>query len=221
MAESGLDSLTRTHAVTIEWKAFELRPREAPPIDPARAAEIEARIKANWPAVQQAARDRFGLEMNRPELGHRVDTRRAHIGGKVADAMGQGLAWHKAVMRAYWQQGRDIGRDEVLGDIAVEIGLERDAFLAALDLDKYLMEVMTDEHWAKRNGLNGVPAFIFGGRYLVSGAQPVAVLRQAADRCLEEGLVFQRDAARNSRGGGGAGDARTPTTAGNFDDVTL
>jgi predicted DsbA family dithiol-disulfide isomerase len=193
MAESGLDSLTRTHDVTIEWKAFELRPREAPPMDPARAAEIEARIAAAWPNVQQAARDRFGLEMRRPELGHRVDTRRAHVGGKVAEAMGQGLAWPKAVMRAYWQQGRDIGQDEVLADIAAEIGLAREAFLTALDQDQYLMDVMTDEHWAQRNGLNGVPAFIFGGRYLLSGAQPVAVLRRAADRCLQENLIQSSD----------------------------
>jgi predicted DsbA family dithiol-disulfide isomerase len=189
MAESGLDSLTRTHDVKIEWKAFELRPREAPPMDPARAAEVEARIAAAWPNVQQAARDRFGLEMRRPELGRRVDTRRAHVGGKVAEALGHGLAWHKAVMRAYWQQGRDIGQDEVLADIAAEIGLAREAFLTALDQDQYLMEVMTDLHWARRNSLGGVPAFIFGGRYLISGAQPAAVLRQAAERCIDEGLV--------------------------------
>jgi predicted DsbA family dithiol-disulfide isomerase len=35
-----------------------------------------------------------------------------------------------------------------------------------------------------------VPAFIFGNRYLVSGAQPAAQLREVAERCVAEGLTM-------------------------------
>jgi len=55
--------------------------------------------------------------------------------------------------------------------------------------ERYLTEVETDEYWAWQQDLRGVPAFIFGNRYLVSGAQPVEILRQVADKCIEEGRV--------------------------------
>ncbi len=38
MAESGLDSLRKTHDIAVEWGAYELRPPEVPPIPP----EVEA-----------------------------------------------------------------------------------------------------------------------------------------------------------------------------------
>jgi len=37
--------------------------------------------------------------------------------------------------------------------------------------------------------LSGVPAFIFGMRYLVSGAQTPEVLAEVVDKCVAEGLA--------------------------------
>jgi predicted DsbA family dithiol-disulfide isomerase len=45
--------------------------------------------------------------------------------------------------------------------------------------------VQADIDTARRYGLNGAPAMIFNDRYLVSGAQPVEVLRQAVDRLAQ------------------------------------
>jgi predicted DsbA family dithiol-disulfide isomerase len=186
MAESGLDSLRKTHAVQVEWRAYELRPAGAPPIP----AEYRARIFAGWPRVQQMARERFGVEMKRPELKGAGGTFLAHVGAKFAAAQGQGEAYHHAVFVAHWQDQRDIASAEVLTEIAREVGLEGDAFCAALEDPRAQAQVREEEEWAYRNGLSGVPAFVFGNRYLVSGAQPAEVLRQVADRCVAEGLTL-------------------------------
>jgi predicted DsbA family dithiol-disulfide isomerase len=39
---------------------------------------------------------------------------------------------------------------------------------------------------AHQYGLSGVPAIVFENRYLVSGAQPYAVLKQVADQVIAE-----------------------------------
>ncbi|MFN8496467.1 MAG: DsbA family protein [Anaerolineae bacterium] len=185
MAVSGLDTLKESRAVDVEFRAFELRPPGAPPIPP----EYRARIATGWPRVEAMARERFGLEMKQPALTETGNTRMAHAGAKFAEAQGRGEPYHRAVFRAYWQEGRDITLADTLVDIAREIGLDSEAFRAALTDRVYLDHVLADESFAAQAGLSGVPAFIFGERYLVSGAQPPDVLRQVTDRCIEEGLV--------------------------------
>ncbi|MFN8481613.1 MAG: DsbA family protein [Anaerolineae bacterium] len=185
MAVSGLDTLKESRDVDVEFRAFELRPPGAPPIPP----EYRDRIAAGWPRVAAMARERFGLEMNQPSLAESGGTRMAHAGAKFAEAQGLAERYHRAVFRAYWQEGRDITVADTLVDIALEIGLDADAFRAALMDPTYLEQVLADEGFAASAGLSGVPAFIFGERYLVSGAQPADVLRQVADRCIAEGLV--------------------------------
>lgn len=188
MAESGLDSLRETHTIEVAFRAYELRPHTAPPLPPDVEERLRKKIAEHWPRVQATARERFGLELARMEGGHHP-TRLAHIGAKYAIAHDRGEAYHKAVFRAHWQELRDISDPNTLADIAMALGLDELAFRSALNDEQYITEVEADEYWAYQQGLSGVPAFIFGNHYLVSGAQPVDVLRQVADQCLAEGHV--------------------------------
>ncbi len=192
MAESGLDSLRETHEVEVEWRAFELRPAGTPPVPPEVEAVHRARIAAGWPRVQGIARERFGLELRRMEGEAHHPTRLAHIGAKFANERGKGREYHHAMFRAHWQELRDISSPDMLAEIATSVGLDEAGFRAALTDENYTVAVETDEYWAWQQGLSGVPAFIFGNRYLVSGAQPAEVLRQVADTCIEEGLTVEK-----------------------------
>ena len=188
MAESSLDSLKQTRAVQVQYRAYELRPEGTPAIPPELAAHYRERIAAGWPRVQQIARERFGLELKRMDGPQPHPTRLAHIGARFATAQGQGEAYHRAVFRAHWQELRDISKVETLVEIASAIGLDEAAFRAALEDPDYRAEVETDEYWAWQQNLSGVPAFIFAEHYLVSGAQPVEVLQEVVDKCVQEGL---------------------------------
>ena len=188
MAESSLDSLRQTRVVQVQLRAYELRPEDAPPIPPEVEAQHRQRGAENWPRVQRIARERFGLEMTRMDDPRPHPTRLAHIGAKYAMAQGFGDAYHRAVFRAHWQELRDISAPDTLLDIARAIGLDQAGFAAALADPDYRAEVEADQYWAWQHNLGGVPAFIIGERYLVSGAQPVEVLQAAVDKCLEDGL---------------------------------
>ncbi len=126
------------------------------------------------------AREQYGLELNRGPMG--IHSRAALIGAKYAEAQGKGPQYHDAVFRAYWQRTNNIGDVDVLSEIAQSIGLEREALLAALQDQEYETQVEADIEEAYHYGLTGVPALIFGSRYLVSGAQPYEVLRQVVEK---------------------------------------
>ena len=108
------------------------------------------------------------------------------IGAKYAEAQGVGPAYHDAVMRAYWLEAQSIEDLDVLAGIAVAIGLDRDGFLAALDDEEVEQTVLNDIAWAHTNGINGVPALVFQGKYLVSGAQPYDVLTKIVEQVQAE-----------------------------------
>lgn len=175
-----MEKLKQSHGVTVRWRSFELRPPGSPPM----SAEYRARIEAGRPRLYQMAREHYGLELNAGQLV--ANSRPALVGAKYAEQQGAGDAYHAAIFRAFWQQAKDISDRVVLGDIAEGVGLERDAFLQALDSTVFLAAVQADVDQARAYGLHGVPALIFEDKYLVSGAQPYDVLRQVIERVLEE-----------------------------------
>jgi predicted DsbA family dithiol-disulfide isomerase len=175
-----LEKLKQAYAVDVVWRSYELRPIGSPPIPP----EYLARIKATEPRLARMAREQYGVELNRGPMG--IHSRSALIGAKYAEAQGKGRQYHDAVFRAYWQRANNIDDVEVLAEIAQSIGLERDSFLAALKDEQYDAQVSADIEQAYYYGLTGVPALIFGERYLVSGAQPYEVLRQVVEKVDSE-----------------------------------
>ena len=162
------------------WHAYELRPIGSPPVPP----EYLARIKATEPRLVKMAREQYQLELNRGPLG--IHSRSALIGEKYAETLGKGPQYHDAVFRAYWQRANDIGDVDVLAEIAQSIGLERGAFRVALQDELLSARVDADIDEAYSYGLTGVPALIFGRRYLVSGAQPYEVLQQVLEKVESE-----------------------------------
>ena len=162
------------------WRSFELRPKGSPPMPP----EYRARIEAGRPRLVQMAREQYGLEINQGPFG--IDSRPALIAAKYAEAQGVGEAFHAAVFRAYWQQAESIADLDVLARIGAEVGLEREGLLAALDDPRYAAEVDEDIAIAQAHGMTGVPALVFDLKYLVTGAQPLATLRQVVEKVQAE-----------------------------------
>ena len=79
-------------------------------------------------------------------------------------------------MRAYFTDGERISDRETLARLGGEAGLDPEEVRATLAGDTYAREVRADEEEARALGINGVPFFVLGGRYAVSGAQPAEVL---------------------------------------------
>lgn len=146
--------------------------------------EYRQRIEAARPQLYATARTQYGLELNSGPFG--IDSRPALVGAKYAEAQGLGDLYHDAVFRAYWQRAADISDRTLLAGLAATIGLQPDAYSAALDDPAYHAAVDADIAQAQAYGLSGVPAMVFAEKYLVVGAQPYPYLKQAVEQVREE-----------------------------------
>ena len=115
-----------------------------------------------------------------------TNSRPALVLEKYAQTQGKGAAFHVAAMRAYWEQGRDIGDSAVLRAVAEEVGLNTKDFEQVLTSEGFNGQVTADVEMAHASGLTGVPALIFADHYLVIGAQSYQVLKQVVERVVEE-----------------------------------
>ena len=70
---------------------------------------------------------------------------------------------------------------------AADIGLDAEDVRTGLASDQDVAEIEREAQSAKEAGIEGVPCFIFGGKFAVSGAQSPEYLAQAIDRMAQAG----------------------------------
>lgn len=159
----------RDDGVAVAYRGIELRPAPRPlppPGDPAAAAE--------WRETIRPAAEAMGVEMHEPPLMPR--TRKAHELAAHARTKDRFLQVHEALFRAYWVDGADIGRIDVLVEIAAAAGLDGDEAHRALGLDRHVDDVERAARDAVEHGIAALPTMRHGAR-LVTGIQRYERLR--------------------------------------------
>jgi predicted DsbA family dithiol-disulfide isomerase len=86
---------------------------------------------------------------------------------------------HDRLMDAFWAEGRDLGDHGALRELAVEAGIDAAEVDDVLASDAYLDRVLASTAEAQSIGINGIPAFVLGGKVLILGAHPREVFEQA------------------------------------------
>ena len=89
------------------------------------------------------------------------------------------------IYKAYFEQGKDISKIDILCEIATSCGLEGSTIREQLLRGEKRSEVLEEVKYAKELGITGVPCFIFDNRYALSGAQPVNSFVQTLDKILK------------------------------------
>ena len=168
-----------TPAVEIEYHSFELSPDT--PVDFA-GDEVEFLANHKGIPAEQARQmltrvvgiaEDVGLHYDYDALQH-ANTVKAHELIHYAKSKGMQLEAKERLLKAYFEEGRNVGRIEDLADLAAEIGLDRDDVVRSLISGEYLESVRSDQRQAQEYGIQGVPFFVIDGRYGVSGAQDAA-----------------------------------------------
>jgi predicted DsbA family dithiol-disulfide isomerase len=165
-----------SHPFALAWRPYQLNP-DLPPEgmdrqdhlrqkfgDPARVGPVHARIAAMGAEVGAA----FAFERIRRTPNTLDAHRLIHWAGaeraQTAAAMG--------LFRRTFEAGEDISDHAVLRSAAEEAGLDGAvvARLLAGDADRERVRAEAEE--ARAMGVTGVPTFVIGGHYVVTGAQP-------------------------------------------------
>jgi predicted DsbA family dithiol-disulfide isomerase len=131
-----------------------------------------------------------GLSYNSTAISRQPNTTDAHRLIRWAEASGLAGEMKQTLMDLYFRDGADLTSLDVLADAAASVGLDRAATRARLSSEEDVDEVTEEAQAASQAGITGVPTFIFGGKYSLSGAHPPQVLADAIRQ-----IAGNRDAA--------------------------
>jgi len=101
-------------------------------------------------------------------------------GTEVFQALNEGL------FRAYFTEGRNIGDTRVLLDLAQAAGVPAGRREEAWSDPAYEKRLARDREAAVRIGITGIHTIIVNGRWIIEGAVPLEMLREAANRIFED-----------------------------------
>ena len=172
LMERTLAALEAETGAPVERVGLELNPPPAPLLESGAGPWL-----ARWKEARAAAP---GLALASPRIV--PWTRKAHELALEAREQGRFEPVHRALFEAFHLHGRDLGRVDVLLEIAVRCELELSHTKAVLDVDRHTEAVESARAEAERLGVAGVPALLAADRTL-SGIQDrdtiLALLRDA------------------------------------------
>jgi predicted DsbA family dithiol-disulfide isomerase len=137
-----------------------------------------------------AAAKEEGLVYASDKMKRQPNTLDCHRLIRWAEAIGKAPEMKQKLMDLYFTQGADLTDRYTLVKAATDIGLNANQVTDDLASDKDVAEIEAEALSAKEAGIEGVPCFIFGGKFAVSGAQSPEYLADAIDR-----MAAARDAA--------------------------
>ena len=178
-------------AVEVRWRPFFLNDW-IPPEGISRADYLTKKFGSpeRYAGIAQrvcAAAAAEGLTYAIDKISRQPNTRDAHRLIRWADGIGKAGEMKQKLMDLYFTQGADLTNHAVLVQAAAEVGLDPEDMRAALASDQDVAEVEQEAQSAKAAGVEGVPCFIFGGKFAVSGAQSPEYLADAIDRMAQAG----------------------------------
>jgi predicted DsbA family dithiol-disulfide isomerase len=143
--------------------------------------------KASTQNVVQMAKE-AGLDYNMDTL-ILTNTFDAHRLTMFAKTKGLMHEMTERILQAYFTESKHIGDHETLTELAVEVGLEREAVEKMLASDEMADAVRADEQTGKQYGITGVPFFLINKKYALNGAQPTEAFVQALKKVIAESEI--------------------------------
>lgn len=189
LAEGPLHEATHDLDVEIEWMPFELRPYPTPTLRPE-----DEYLPAIWARSVYPMARRMGVDITLPTISPQPYTRLAFEGYQYAARHGAAAAYTPRVLKAFFQENRDIGRLSVLADIASELGLDVSAFTEALTKGTYTEAHQEALRTAEAFRINVVPTLVIGESHRLEGVPTVAQIRKAVLDTQAEQAVARGDA---------------------------
>lgn len=202
--ESAINSLPWRSQIRVLWRAFELDPNASRAIDTEGVSYVEKLARKYGRSVNESqamidnmvgvgAADGINFRFDRIRPGNTFD---AHRLVHLAHERDKQDVVKERLLRAYLCEGESMSDREALIRLAVESGLDEHEVIDVLSGDAYADAVRDDEALARKYNISGVPFFVIGDRYGLSGAQPAETLREAlssawqhvADAPVQEGM---------------------------------
>ena len=176
----------------IHFQPFELNPQLAPEGEDVgehlarKYGSTPEQMQQNQEAIRQRGAD-VGFIFNLDKRSRIYNTFDAHRLLHWAQTQGRQGELKRALLGAYFTDGRNVSDREVLVDAAGRVGLDAAEARKVLDEGRYADEVRAQEAFYQSQGVRAVPSVIVNDRYLIQGGQPPEVFEDSLRRIAAEG----------------------------------
>ncbi|PWJ39146.1 DsbA family oxidoreductase [Sediminitomix flava] len=173
----------------ITWHPFQLHPDVAKGQN-LNAAEFLGNKYQRDPQpmidqMQQVA-DQEGVEMNFDKVLNIPNTLDAHRLMHYAREEKKDTELSLTLFKAYFVEGKDMENKDILVECGKQAGLSEEAISKFDSSEEALQSVIAEETQFRNAGVSAVPTFIINDKFMIQGAQPAEVWKQAFEQI--EGL---------------------------------
>lgn len=218
-----LDAFDHKDGVEVVLHSFQLDPRLPDTYDGSETDYLvaskgvpAAQIREMFGHVEAAAAtEGLSLDFDAVKVANSWRAHRLLQAAAAAGADVNGL--ETALFKAHFTDGHSISNTDLLVQLGIDAGLDEDTARRAAsrpggstDPDDLDAAVTADLQQARSLGISGVPFFVLGEKYGLSGAQPEAVFRNALQQVWEETHPAAAFSLTPILQGDGAGEACGP-----------
>ncbi len=187
LAERALTDAIGNRDIRISWRAFELRPAPVPTLRPEDPYLPTVWCKSVYPLAE-----RLGVPIRLPSISPQPRTAKAFELLAMAQDKGLDHAYSMRVLRAFFQEDRDIGDPEILIQLAADAGLDPGEAREALESGVYAEPHREALRHAREDmAITSVPTIVVGKR-IFRGTPSSQELKEAIDQ-------LEREAGKDSR----------------------
>ena len=179
--EAALEQFTHRDETVVTFHSFQLDPN-AEVESTLNIYEMLAKKYGRSEEVMRESNERsfanaseFGIDFNFDDV-KLTNSFDAHRLIHFALSKGRQSEMKSRLMKAYFTDGLNVGKQETLIKLASELGLDANEVSKMLDSDNFSKEVQGDIAQAKELGITGVPMFVVNMEFAVSGAQGTQAL---------------------------------------------
>jgi predicted DsbA family dithiol-disulfide isomerase len=181
LAEKVLSDAIGDRDIRVAWHPFELRPEPVPTLRPE-----DSYLPSVWRRSVYPLAASLGVPIRLPSISPQPRTAKAFELLAMAQDQGLDHPYSMRVLRAFFQEDRDIGDPELLIEIAAEVGFDPDKARQALESGAYAERHREAQRHAREDmEITSVPTIVVGKR-VFRGTPILDELRQAIDQLESE-----------------------------------
>jgi predicted DsbA family dithiol-disulfide isomerase len=174
-----VDQLKKEYAINDKWVSYELHP-ETPPAGMLLSERFKGYDLSSFYDQLRARGKEVGVDFGTHTL--LSNSRLALMASEYARDLDRYDSFHENIFHAYFTEGLDIGRLDVIASVAKKSGLDEKATINAVNDGRYASRLNEARKEGQLIGLTGVPLFVIENKYKIVGAQPIETFRDLFEK---------------------------------------
>lgn len=176
-----LDALRETYDLRVNWAFLEVHPENSPSTMPVEALPYEPELLKRKMARLARMAQEEGLRF--ADLTVSTNSHKALLLSEAAKEEDRVVFYrlHRRIYEAYFAEGRNIGAEHELRELAASCGVGADTVRRAWAVPRYEERLRHNRRLALQLGIVNTPTYLFGDR-IVAGAVPRERLAAAAQK---------------------------------------